>query len=143
MVIDRVPSVEMVRFVSSGTEACLSVLRLMRAYTGREKIIKFTGCYHGHADSFLVKAGSGVITLGLPDSPGGSAKHRRALNLQRNTSRKPAAACSQLWNACHHRGKELSGDILQRAATPGGPSGSAPATQVPGANQPADLGARV
>ncbi|GIL77547.1 hypothetical protein Vretimale_2921 [Volvox reticuliferus] len=70
MVIDRVPSVEMVRFVSSGTEACLSVLRLMRAYTGREKIIKFTGCYHGHADSFLVKAGSGVITLGLPDSPG-------------------------------------------------------------------------
>ncbi|GFR42469.1 hypothetical protein Agub_g3377 [Astrephomene gubernaculifera] len=70
MVIDRVPSVEMVRFVSSGTEACLSVLRLMRAYTGREKVIKFTGCYHGHADSFLVKAGSGVITLGLPDSPG-------------------------------------------------------------------------
>lgn len=70
MVIDLVPSVEMVRFVSSGTEACLSVLRLMRAYTGREKIIKFTGCYHGHADSFLVKAGSGVITLGLPDSPG-------------------------------------------------------------------------
>ncbi len=70
MVIERVPSVEMVRFVSSGTEACLSVLRLMRAYTGREKIIKFVGCYHGHADSFLVKAGSGVITLGLPDSPG-------------------------------------------------------------------------
>ncbi|PNW84771.1 hypothetical protein CHLRE_03g158000v5 [Chlamydomonas reinhardtii] len=70
MVIDRVPSVEMVRFVSSGTEACLSVLRLMRAYTGREKVLKFTGCYHGHADSFLVKAGSGVITLGLPDSPG-------------------------------------------------------------------------
>lgn len=70
MVIARVPSVEMVRFVSSGTEACLSVLRLMRAFTGREKIIKFVGCYHGHADSFLVKAGSGVITLGLPDSPG-------------------------------------------------------------------------
>jgi glutamate-1-semialdehyde 2,1-aminomutase len=70
MVIDRVPSVEMVRFVSSGTEACLSVLRLMRAYTKREKVIKFVGCYHGHADSFLVKAGSGVATLGLPDSPG-------------------------------------------------------------------------
>lgn len=70
MVIERVPSVEMVRFVSSGTEACLSVLRLMRAYTKREKIIKFVGCYHGHADSFLVKAGSGVATLGLPDSPG-------------------------------------------------------------------------
>ena len=70
MVIDRVPSVEMVRFCNSGTEACLSALRVMRAYTGRDKIIKFEGCYHGHADPFLVKAGSGVITLGLPDSPG-------------------------------------------------------------------------
>ncbi len=70
MVIDAVPSVEMVRFVNSGTEACLSVLRLMRAYTKRNKIIKFEGCYHGHGDMFLVKAGSGVATLGLPDSPG-------------------------------------------------------------------------
>lgn len=70
MVIDRVPSVEMVRFCSSGTEACLSVLRLMRAFTKREKVLKFVGCYHGHADSFLVSAGSGVLTLGLPDSPG-------------------------------------------------------------------------
>ena len=70
LVIDAVPSVEMVRFVNSGTEACMSVLRLMRAFTGREKIIKFEGCYHGHADMFLVKAGSGVATLGLPDSPG-------------------------------------------------------------------------
>nr|ABL10417.1 glutamate 1-semialdehyde aminotransferase [Synechococcus elongatus PCC 6301] len=70
MVIDAVPSIEMVRFVNSGTEACMAVLRLMRAYTGRDKIIKFEGCYHGHADMFLVKAGSGVATLGLPDSPG-------------------------------------------------------------------------
>ena len=70
LVIEAVPSVEMVRFVNSGTEACMSVLRLMRAFTGREKIIKFEGCYHGHADMFLVKAGSGVATLGLPDSPG-------------------------------------------------------------------------
>ena len=68
--IDRVPSVEMVRFCNSGTEACLSVLRVMRAYTGRDKIVKFEGCYHGHADPFLVQAGSGVATLGLPDSPG-------------------------------------------------------------------------
>ena len=60
----------MVRFTNSGTEACMGVLRLMRAYTKREKVIKFEGCYHGHADSFLVAAGSGVITLGLPDSPG-------------------------------------------------------------------------
>jgi len=70
MVISAVPSIEMVRFVNSGTEACMGALRLVRAYTGREKIIKFEGCYHGHADSFLVKAGSGVATLGLPDSPG-------------------------------------------------------------------------
>jgi glutamate-1-semialdehyde 2,1-aminomutase len=70
MVIEAVPSIEMVRFVNSGTEACLSVLRLMRAYTQRNKIIKFEGCYHGHGDMFLVKAGSGVATLGLPDSPG-------------------------------------------------------------------------
>ncbi len=70
MVIDGVPSIEMVRFVNSGTEACMAVLRLMRAFTNRDKVIKFEGCYHGHADMFLVKAGSGVATLGLPDSPG-------------------------------------------------------------------------
>lgn len=70
MVIDAVPSIELVRFVNSGTEACMSVLRLMRAFTGRDKIVKFEGCYHGHGDMFLVKAGSGVATLGLPDSPG-------------------------------------------------------------------------
>ena len=70
MVIQAVPSIEMVRFVNSGTEACMSVLRLMRAYTQRDKVIKFSGCYHGHADMFLVQAGSGVATLGLPDSPG-------------------------------------------------------------------------
>lgn len=69
-VIDAIPSVEMVRFVSSGTEATMSALRLARAFTGREKFIKFEGCYHGHADMLLVQAGSGVATLGLPDSPG-------------------------------------------------------------------------
>jgi glutamate-1-semialdehyde 2,1-aminomutase len=69
-VIAMVPSVEMVRFVSSGTEATMSAIRLARAVTGRHKIIKFAGCYHGHGDSFLVQAGSGVATLGLPDSPG-------------------------------------------------------------------------
>jgi glutamate-1-semialdehyde 2,1-aminomutase len=63
-------SVEMVRFVNSGTEATMSALRLARAFTGRAKIVKFDGCYHGHADALLVKAGSGVATLGLPDSPG-------------------------------------------------------------------------
>lgn len=70
LVIGMMPSVEMVRFVNSGTEATMSALRLARAYTGRNKIIKFEGCYHGHADLLLVQAGSGVATLGLPDSPG-------------------------------------------------------------------------
>lgn len=65
-----VPAVELVRFVNSGTEATMSAMRLARAFTGRDKIIKFEGCYHGHGDSFLSKAGSGVATLGLPDSPG-------------------------------------------------------------------------
>ncbi|MGV1100948.1 glutamate-1-semialdehyde 2,1-aminomutase [Thiovibrio sp. JS02] len=70
LVINALPSVEKVRFVSSGTEATMSAIRLARGYTGRKVVIKFDGCYHGHADSFLVKAGSGVITLGIPGSPG-------------------------------------------------------------------------
>jgi len=70
LVIDRVPSLEMVRMVSSGTEATMSALRLARGYTGRDIILKFEGNYHGHGDSLLIKAGSGVATLGLPDSPG-------------------------------------------------------------------------
>ncbi len=70
LVVEAVPSVEKVRFVNSGTEATMSAVRLARGYTGRKKIIKFDGCYHGHADSFLVKAGSGVLTLGIPGSPG-------------------------------------------------------------------------
>jgi glutamate-1-semialdehyde 2,1-aminomutase len=69
-VIDAVPSIEMVRMVSSGTEATMSAIRLARGVTGRDRIVKFEGCYHGHGDSLLVKAGSGVATLGLPDSPG-------------------------------------------------------------------------
>ena len=73
LVIDMVPSIEMIRFVNSGTEATMSALRLARAVTGREKILKFSGCYHGHADMLLVAAGSGVATLGLPDSPGVTA----------------------------------------------------------------------
>ncbi len=70
LVRDAVPSIEMVRFVNSGTEATMSALRLARAFTRRTKIVKFTGCYHGHPDYLLVQAGSGVATLGLPDSPG-------------------------------------------------------------------------
>ncbi|MCX7831726.1 MAG: glutamate-1-semialdehyde 2,1-aminomutase [Actinobacteria bacterium] len=77
LVVEAVPSIEKVRFVSSGTEAVMSAIRLARGYTGREKIVKFEGCYHGHSDSLLVKAGSGLMTLGIPGTPGvteGTAK---------------------------------------------------------------------
>ena len=70
LIRDAMPSIELVRFVSSGTEATMSALRVARAFTERSKVVKFTGCYHGHADLLLVQAGSGVVTLGLPDSPG-------------------------------------------------------------------------
>jgi glutamate-1-semialdehyde 2,1-aminomutase len=70
LVCERVPSIDIVRMVNSGTEATMSAIRLARGYTGRSKILKFEGSYHGHADSLLIKAGSGVATLGLPDSPG-------------------------------------------------------------------------
>ncbi len=69
-VVQAVPSMELVRFVNSGTEATMSAIRVARAYTGREMVVKFAGCYHGHADMLLVSAGSGVMTLGMPDSPG-------------------------------------------------------------------------
>lgn len=74
MIVEAFPSMNMVRMVSSGTEAAMSAIRLARGFTGREKIIKFEGCYHGHADSLLVKAGSGVATLGIPGSPGVPAR---------------------------------------------------------------------
>ena len=70
LVIAMVPSVEKVRFCSSGTEATMSALRLARGFTGRDKVVKFAGCYHGHGDSFLISAGSGALTMGTPDSPG-------------------------------------------------------------------------
>ena len=76
-ICDMVPSVEMVRMVNSGTEAAMSAVRLARGVTGRDGIIKFAGCYHGHGDSFLIKAGSGALTIGVPDSPGVPERSRQ------------------------------------------------------------------
>lgn len=77
LAVSMVPNIDKIRFVNSGTEACMSAVRLARGFTGKEKIIKFAGCYHGHSDSFLIQAGSGAVTLGIPNSPGvtkGTAK---------------------------------------------------------------------
>lgn len=77
LAVSMVPNIDKIRFVNSGTEACMSAVRLARGYTGKEKIIKFAGCYHGHSDSFLIQAGSGAVTFGSPNSPGvtqGTAK---------------------------------------------------------------------
>src|SRR5438270_9476918 len=73
LIVDAVPSIEMVRMVSSGTEASMSAIRLARGFTGRDIIVKFAGCYHGHVDSLLVQAGSSALTLGVPNSPGVTA----------------------------------------------------------------------
>lgn len=103
MVIDAVPSIEMVRMVSSGTEATMSAIRLARGYTGRDKILKFSGCYHGHADALLVKAGSGAATFGVPDSPGvpaDFAKHTLTAEYNSIESVKSLAADNKDQIAC-------------------------------------------
>lgn len=110
LVIERVPSIEMVRMVSSGTEATMSALRLARGYTGRNKIMKFEGCYHGHGDSLLIKAGSGVATLGLPDSPGvpeGVAK---------NTITVPYNDLESVRYAFEQYGDDIAGVIVEPVA---------------------------
>jgi len=98
-VCELVPSLEMVRMVSSGTEATMSAIRLARGHTGRAKIVKFEGCYHGHSDSLLVKAGSGALTLGEPSSPGvptGLAEH--TVTLQYNDSDQVRASFAEIGN---------------------------------------------
>lgn len=103
MVIAAVPSIEMVRMVSSGTEATMSAIRLARGFTGRDKILKFSGCYHGHSDALLVKAGSGAATFGVPDSPGvpaDFAKHTLTATFNNIDSVKALAAENKGQIAC-------------------------------------------
>lgn len=91
------PSLERVRMVNSGTEATMSALRLARGHTGREKIIKFRGCYHGHVDALLVQAGSGALTLGIPGSPGCRPRWWSRQSPCRTTTPRPCASASSGW----------------------------------------------
>jgi glutamate-1-semialdehyde 2,1-aminomutase len=104
------PSLEMVRFVSSGTEATMSALRLARAFTGRDKIVKFEGCYHGHADGLLARAGSGVATLSLPDSPGVPASYAQHTLLAPYNSTVAVQELFEQW------GKEIAAVIVEPVA---------------------------
>src|SRR5215212_1819144 len=106
-IIDAVPSVEMVRMVNSGTEATMSALRLARGATGRDKLVKFEGCYHGHGDSLLVKAGSGVATLGLPDSPGVTA------SVAANTITAPYNDTAALEEVFNEHGADIAAVIVE------------------------------
>ncbi|WP_313801046.1 glutamate-1-semialdehyde 2,1-aminomutase [Cytobacillus sp.] len=110
LVIERVPSIEIVRMVSSGTEATMSALRLARGYTGRNKILKFEGCYHGHGDSLLIKAGSGVATLGLPDSPGVPE------GIAKNTITVPYNDLESVKYAFEQFGEDIAGIIVEPVA---------------------------
>lgn len=110
LVMERLPSVEMIRFVSSGTEATMSALRLARGYTGRDKILKFEGSYHGHGDSLLIKAGSGVATLGLPDSPGVPA------DVAKNTLTVPYNDLASAAYVFEKFGQEIAAVILEPVA---------------------------
>ncbi len=110
LVIERVPSIEVVRMVNSGTEATMSALRLARGYTGRNKILKFVGCYHGHGDSLLIKAGSGVATLGLPDSPGVPE------SIAQNTLTVPYNDLDSVRYAFEKFGEDIAGVIVEPVA---------------------------
>jgi len=109
-ICEIVPSMEMVRMVSSGTEATMSAIRLARGYTGRDKILKFEGCYHGHSDSLLVKAGSGALTLGVPDSPGVPA------SLAEHTLTLPYNNLEQVSKTLGEMGDEIACIIIEAVA---------------------------
>lgn len=110
LVVERVPSIDIVRMVNSGTEATMSALRLARGYTGRNKILKFEGCYHGHGDSLLIKAGSGVATLGLPDSPGVPE------GIAKNTITVPYNDLESIRYAFKEFGDDIAGVIIEPVA---------------------------
>jgi len=110
LVVERVPSIEVVRMVNSGTEATMSALRLARGFTKRDKILKFEGCYHGHGDSLLIKAGSGVATLGLPDSPGVPE------GIAKNTITVPYNDLASVKMAFDHFGEEIAAIIVEPVA---------------------------
>lgn len=110
LVMERLPSIEMIRMVNSGTEATMSALRLARGYTGRDIIVKFEGNYHGHGDSLLIKAGSGVATLGLPDSPGVPE------GIAQNTITVPYNDLDSLRHAFEQYGDNIAGVIVEPVA---------------------------
>ncbi|MXW54633.1 MAG: glutamate-1-semialdehyde-2,1-aminomutase [Gammaproteobacteria bacterium] len=110
LVVDRVASIEKVRMVNSGTEATMSAIRLARGFTGRDRIVKFEGCFHGHGDSLLVKAGSGVMTLGLPDSPGVPA------DLAKHTLTLPFNDCQAIEETFASMGDDIACVIVEPIA---------------------------
>ncbi|MDR3567921.1 MAG: glutamate-1-semialdehyde 2,1-aminomutase [Syntrophobacteraceae bacterium] len=109
-VVEMVPSIEMVRMVNSGTEAAMSAIRLARGYTGRKKIVKFNGCYHGHGDSLLVKSGSGLMTFGIPGTPGVPDE------IVRHTLSLPYNDLEAVRGAMNEVGKEVAGIIVEPVA---------------------------
>ncbi len=110
LIIDAVPSVEMVRLVNSGTEACMSAIRLARGFTGRDLTVKFEGCYHGHVDSLLVKAGSGLATLSLPDTVGVPK------SFSETTIALPFNDLDQVESAFRERGDKIAAIIVEPVA---------------------------
>ena len=109
-IVENVPNIDQIRMVSSGTEACMSAIRLARGYTGREKIIKFEGCYHGHSDSFLIKAGSGAATFGNPNSPGVTSGTAKDTLLAKYND------IEQVQDLFHHNQGEIAAIIVEPVA---------------------------
>ena len=110
LAVDMVPHIDKIRFVNSGTEACMSAVRLARGATGREKIIKFSGCYHGHADAFLIQAGSGAVTFGAPNSPGVTA------GTAKDTLLAPYNNLNEVAVLFEEQGEQIAGIIIEPVA---------------------------